>query len=95
MIDITTKYPTAPIRILEAISDYAENRTPRGGFVTAVLENNLSLAVHRADPESLKGLVDIVRFVHWEIPAPCHGSKEIVEAWLEGTGKTWVARHKG
>ena len=84
MIDITTKYPTAPIRILEAISDYAENRTPRGGFVTAVLENNLSMAIHRADAESLKGLADIVRFVHWEIPSPCHGSKDIVGAWLKG-----------
>jgi hypothetical protein len=77
------KYPTAPIHILDAITDYANNHTPHGHFVTAVLENNLSEAIFRADSNSLAGLEDIVRFVYWEIPHSSHGSVEKVNAWLE------------
>ena len=76
------KYPTAPIHILDAITDYANNHTPHGHFVTSVLENNLREAIFLADPESLAGLSDIIRFVHWEIPSASHGSKEKVDAWL-------------
>ena len=79
------KYPTAPIRILDAIMDHANNRIPHGHFVTAVLENNLTEAVFRADSNSLAGLADIVRFVYWEIPHSSHGSKEKVDAWLRGS----------
>jgi len=77
------KYPTAPIHILDAITDYANNHTPHGHFVTAVLENNLSEAIFRADSNSLAGLEDIVRFVYWEIPHSSHGSVEKVNAWLK------------
>ena len=77
------KYPTAPIHILDAITDYANNHTPHSHFVTAVLENKLSEAIFRADPNSLAGLKDIVLFVHWEIPHSSHGSVEKVNAWLE------------
>mgnify|MGYP003661526621 CR=1 FL=1 len=81
------KYPTAPIHILDAIADYASNRTLHGYFVTAVLENNLSEAVFRADKDSLAGLADIVRYVHWEIPDNCHGSRKKVRAWVEEVDK--------
>lgn len=77
------KYPLAPARILDAITDYAEHHRPQGGFVMAVLENDLMQAMGRADEHSLRGLFDIVRFVRWEIPADCHGSPEKVRAWLE------------
>jgi len=76
------KYPTAPIHILDAITDYADNHTPHGHFVTAVLENNLMEAIFRADPNSLAGLKDIVRFVYEEIPLSSHGSVKKVNAWL-------------
>ena len=78
------KYPTAPGHILNAIADYASSRTLHGHFVTAVLANDLSQAVFRADKDSLAGLADIVRYVHWEIPDKCHGSIEKVEAWVDG-----------
>ena len=76
------KYPTAPVHILNAIADHATNRTVHGHFVTAVLENDLTEAVFRADNNSLAGLADIVRYVHWEIPHNSHGSKSKVTAWL-------------
>lgn len=72
----------APVRILDAIWNYAELHQPCGSFTTAVLENNLSEAVGRADESSQAALVEIVRYVHWEIPSVCHGSPAAVHAWL-------------
>jgi len=81
-MSLKAKYPKAPLHILEAIADYAANRTVHGHFVSAVLENDLSEAVFRADKDSLRGLADIVRYVHWEIPNNSHGSRQKVTAWL-------------
>ena len=78
---VGVRYPQAPVPILEAILEYAENGTPAGGFVTAVLENDLAGAFARADLGSRAGLADIVRFVHYEIPHKAHGSREAVSAW--------------
>lgn len=75
-------YFDAPANILDAIWDYAENHNPHGGFVTAVLENNLMEALGRADEFSRAGIFDICRYVRWEIPGNCHGSPEAVQAWL-------------
>lgn len=79
-------YPTAPVLILDGIWRYATDRVPPGGFVRAVLENNLSEAFGRADDASLAGLFDIMRYVRWEIPNNCHGSPAKVQAWLDGGG---------
>ena len=43
-----SKYPLAPVHILDGIWDYAQNHREHGGFITAVLENNLSEAFGRA-----------------------------------------------
>ncbi len=84
--DRHAKYPLAPTHILAAIDRYAGQRCSVGGFTNAVLENNLSEAIGRADNQSQAGLVDIVRYVHWEIPGDCHGSREKVAAWLNQEG---------
>jgi len=81
------KYPTAPIHILDAITDYADNHTPHGHFVTAALQNDLLNAIFHADADSLAGLKDIVRFIHWEIPSASHGSVKKVNAWLAKRGE--------
>ena len=83
---LATRYPNAPVHILDAISRYANDHIAPGGFTRAVLENDLSQAIGRADENSLAGLQDIVRYVHWEIPGGCHGSREKVEAWLKREG---------
>jgi len=85
LAEMQKKYPDAPPLVLEAILDFSENGTPSGGFVTAVLENDLSGAFARADLASRAGLADIVRFIHWEIPHNSHGSREAVSAWT-GSG---------
>ena len=81
-IGMAEKYPTAPVHLLDAIAAYVNNRTPVGGFLTAVLENNLREAMGCADQSSRHGLFDIVMYCHWEIPSVCWGSPAKVEAWL-------------
>jgi hypothetical protein len=70
--------------IKKGLDLYASEGIPTGSFLRAVLENNLMLAVVRADPESLRQIREICLYVHNELePGLCHGSRERVAAWLE------------
>ena len=52
-----------------------------GGFLTAVLENNLKEAVMRADDINARMLADTVGFLYSCAPPMCWGSPEKVKAW--------------
>lgn len=80
--DGNTDYPGIPARTLLAIRRYADDHRQPGGFVTAVLENNLSRAVATADSENAAALFEIMRYCRWEIPGACWGSPARVAAWL-------------
>lgn len=68
--------------ILDIINRYVEDDVPPGGFLTAVLSNDLAEAFAWADSDCKSALPDIVRYLNNEIPAVCWGSKDKVEAWL-------------
>ena len=68
-------------RIIESIQRYALHHVPTGGFLRAVLENDLLSAVNLAG-DYLDELREIVMYIHWEIRGDCHGSPERVRAWL-------------
>lgn len=57
-----------------------------GSFLIAVIENNLSMAVAKADEINLDRLPDYVRFFHWDAPSGCWGSPEKARAWEERGG---------
>lgn len=77
-------YRLIPQRVLESLYDYVNNRQPTGGFLYAVLTNDLMTAIGKADKESLAAIREIVVFIHMEIPASCYGSHEAVNAWING-----------
>ena len=79
---MTNEYLDAPVHILDSINRYVEHRLPPGGFVTAVLSNDLTGAFNAADTDSEAGIRDILKYVRWEIPAESWGSPAKVEAWL-------------
>lgn len=56
--------------------------TPPGGFVRAVLENDLLRSYLLADSVSLRALPSIVRYLYAYAPAIAWGSKEKVEKWI-------------
>lgn len=71
-----------PIGIKESIDLYVKVGIEPGGFTRAVLENNLTEAIGRADNWSLLCLKAIVVYCYNEIPSKCWGSREKVAAWL-------------
>lgn len=71
-----------PTLLLEGLQRYAEHRIPAGGFLTAVLENNLKEAVQRADLQSQRSLTAIVMYCNNYLPRGSWGSPAAVRAWL-------------
>lgn len=68
--------------IKESLERYVEHKIPTGGFLEAVLSNNLVEAVGRADSENIQRLPEIVRYVYNKLPSSCWGSPEKVKEWL-------------
>ena len=77
------EYETIRRDTLEGINRFAQHGIPTGGFLEAVLSNNLVKAVSRADASNLFNLPDIVKYCYNEIPADCWGSEEKYVKWLE------------
>ena len=71
-----------PERMMVSIKRYIEDKCPPGGFLTAVIENNLSDAVGRADGENLRNLPAFVAYFYNKAPADCWGSPEKMNRWL-------------
>lgn len=63
----------------------AEGREP-GGFMRAVLENDLAGAVFRADLKNQRTIVQFVNFLNGRVPNDCWGSKEKVSRWIKDGG---------
>jgi hypothetical protein len=68
---------------LHTLQMYVAQGIPTGGFLQAVLSNDLKLAVKLADEENLRDLVEITTYVIWMMPAECQGSPEKVVAWVK------------
>ncbi len=64
------------------INDYVLKGWDPGGFLTAVLTNDLNGAFGRADIVNLRAMFSIVSYIHNFAPAGCHGSPEAVHYWL-------------
>ena len=57
-----------------------------GGFMLAVMENDLVEAVGRADETNRERLPDFVSFFYNEAPRACWRTRENIEAWAERGG---------
>lgn len=72
-----------PQSTLDGINAYVREGIPTGGFLYAVLTNDLSGAFGRADQENTAAMREIVAYVYNKIPSACWGSPEKVSAWLD------------
>ena len=72
-----------PAHTKAALDRYVNDRLLPGGFLTAVLSNDLFGAVGSADSENLAALPEIVRYVYNELPANSWGSKDKIWRWVE------------
>ena len=67
----------------ETLRMYIEEGYSPGGFMTAVLSNDLFQAVAVADPYHLSMIPNLVVWIYNEAPRECWGSKAKVEAWSD------------
>jgi hypothetical protein len=75
-----------PEHMRSALRMFVEHGIEPGGFMRAVLENNLSWAFARADAINRTRIGDIVNFMNWHAPAACWGSPERVANWIAAGG---------
>jgi hypothetical protein len=67
----------------EALIKYATIGLPLGGFLTAVVENDLCGALGKADSYNRATIFQIVEFLYNDMPSVCWGSPEKVKAWYK------------
>jgi len=72
-----------PQNLKNSFDMYVNHGIPTGGFLQAVLENNLMEAMGRADDWNREILFEICSYVYNDMPAACHGNKEKVRKWIE------------
>ena len=72
-----------PERMMGGIKRYLEYGIPPGGFLTAIIENNLSLAVQQADSENLRNIPAYVAYFWNKCPLGCWGSPKKMEDWIK------------
>ena len=72
-----------PMHTFHAIKGWVDKGVPPGGFLYAVLTNNLRESVGRADEYNQAHLKEIVQYLWWEVPAGCWGSQKAVREWAE------------
>lgn len=72
-----------PDRMMGGLKRYVEDHIAPGDFLMAVLTNNLSEAVGRADEENMANLPAYVAFLHNQVPANCWGNPLTVHDWLK------------
>jgi len=72
-----------PERMMPGIRRYVKDHIQPGGFLSAVICNNLKGAITRADKENLINLPAYVAYFREETPAPCHGSWDAMAKWLD------------
>jgi len=68
--------------IKETLARYTQHKIECGGFLMAVLRNDLMEAVGRADEQNVRRLREICQYIYCELPSNCWGSPEKVRAFL-------------
>jgi hypothetical protein len=76
-----TYYKMIPARTLDALDAWGQEGCSGGGFLRAVLINDLFGAVDRADRDNSAVLVHICEYVYSQLPAGCWGSQEKYARW--------------
>jgi hypothetical protein len=66
-----------------SLKNYIFHRVAPGYTLRCVLEGEdvVRTVLLFRGPE-VKALLALCQFLHWEVPSPCHGSKENVAKWL-------------
>jgi len=75
-----------PEYMRDGLLSYVLHGLPPGGFLKAVLANDLKGAVNRADMNNLNAIERYVDFLHKYAPSDCWGNLGKVNSWFEKCG---------
>ena len=84
--DIEPKWELIPEGMRDGVARYIVHGTRPGHFLSAVICNDLTEAVNRADMTNRKRIADYVAFFYNYTPLGCWGSPEKFEAWVKHKG---------
>jgi hypothetical protein len=79
---VAAAYAMLPEHCAGGVIRYFEKRVPPGGFLTAVLCNDLKESFNRADEINRARLYDYAVWLYTYAPSGAYGSPERVNAWL-------------
>jgi hypothetical protein len=85
-LELQAAYYRVPEHCREGLIAYLGERRATGGFLMAVLANDLAGAWARADDDNRAHLGDYVAFLTNVASAQAWGSRAKVEAWLSDPG---------
>lgn len=71
-----------PMRMRYHVMRYIHSRTQVGGFLHAVITNDLDGACTQADDENIKCIPAYIKFFYNVAPGACWGSPEAYENWI-------------
>jgi hypothetical protein len=80
------EWRSIPEHCVDGLKLYIERGIRPGGFLQAVLQNDLYLACSRADIVNSLALVAYTKFLHYYAPEACFGSPEAMRAWVAHHG---------
>ena len=72
-----------PQHTKDALDRWVENGWHPGGFLEAVLTNDLFGAVGHADDMNRVAIFDVCSYVYSELPGNCWGTHEVMKVWAE------------
>jgi hypothetical protein len=72
-----------PERMEESLRAYLEDHRSVGGFLRAVIENDLLRAVTQADNENIANLPAFVGYLWDNAPLECWGTPEKYKTWIK------------
>lgn len=72
-----------PEHLRESLDAYIETGRPTGGFLEACICNELTLAIARADDDSLQAIPAVIGYLYNHAPTGSWGNRECMKAWLE------------
>lgn len=76
-------YENIPGLTMDSLERWEQHGIYPGGFLCAVLENDLQGAFAKADTGNLNALHAIVKYVYNRMDARCWGSREKMTAWAD------------